>query len=587
MNDLSRLIKEIRRHGWFFILTVFVTLIVTGLGLVTPWIYRGIINLVTEAISIGVTPETWQSFWWWIVIFAIVGLSQNSIDALRWLMINLLRNRIFVSLNSKSLAHLVRLPVTYFENNPVGFVGERVTRGINEIAGLSTATMLDLLPTVLRFVGVLAIMTWFDYRLGLIFLVGVPLFVFITFVRAGILRTMQDKIRNQYEKLGRGIYQMISNIRLVKLFTQEKTEDRKFGKIGNRIHRLLYTQEKYLRGYDILRHVIMQASYVLVVVYGGSLVLNGVYTIGDLVLFITYVQMIFQPLYRLTMMYDQYVRAMRAIRRLFVILDMPTEPAGTDYPKLKIERAGIELKGVNFAYDKKRLKGENNVLRNVNLKIKPSEAVALIGPSGVGKTTLVKLLTRFAEPTSGSISIDGQDINQVDYLSLRDSIAVVLQDDQTFSDTVRNNIKYGKPSASDKEIMGAAKIANIADFISRLPKKLNNYIGERGVKLSGGERQRVAIARAVLKDAPILILDEATSSLDSENERKIQEAMWKLIKGRTTIIIAHRLSTIKKADRIVVIEKGRITEQGNHKELMKKSGYYRRLFTMQGEMLAE
>ena len=587
MSDLSRLIKEARRHMWLFVLIVFITLIITGLGLVIPWIYREIINLVTSTITGEVTSEIWQSFWVWIIIFAIVGLSEKLFNMFRWMFTRLLRTKVFIYLNDKSLAHLMRLPVNYFEDNPIGFIGERLTRGINEIASLSTITLLDLLPAILRFLGVLIIMMIFDFKLGLIFLIGVPLFIYITFVRAKILAKTQDKIRDQHEKLGRSIYQMISNIRLVKLFTQENFEDNRFTRLGKKLYKLIFVQEKYLRLYEIPREFVLEASYILVLSYGGYWVLKGVYTVGDLVLFIMYVQMAFAPLYRLTMMYDNYVRSMRSAKRLFEIWDIPVEPIGKQFKSLKIFGAGIEFKNINFAYKKKRLKGQGSILRNINIKIKPHEVVALIGPSGVGKTTFVKLLTRFVNPMSGDISIDGQKINEVDYISLRKNIAVVLQDEQTFSDTIRNNIKYGKPMMSDKKIMGAARVANIDEFINKLPKRLNTYIGERGVKLSGGERQRVAIARAVLNNAPILILDEATSSLDSESERKIQDAMWKLIKGRTTIIIAHRLSTIKKADKIIVLEKGRITEQGNHEQLMKKSGYYRRLFKMQGEMLAK
>jgi len=587
MDDRKRLIKETRRHTWLFVLIVFMTLIITGLGLVIPWIYREIINLVTNVITGEVTPEIWRSFWMWIVIFAVVGLLEKLFNMFRWMFTRLLRNKVFIYLNDKSLAHLMRLPVNYFEDNPIGFIGERLTRGINEIANLSTITLLDLLPAVLRFLGVLVIMMIFDFKLGLIFLIGVPLFVYITFVRAKILAKTQDKIRDQYEKLGRSIYQMISNIRLVKLFTQENFEDNRFTRLGKKLYKLIFVQEKYLRLYEVPREVVLEASYILVLSYGGYWVLKGVYTVGDLVLFIMYVQMTFNPLYRLTNMYDNYVRSMRSARRLYKIWDMPEEPTGEQFKNLKISGAGIEFKNISFAYKKKRLKGQGNILQNINLKIKPREVVALIGPSGVGKTTFIKLLTRFINPIFGSISIDGQRIDKVNYNSLRKNIAVVLQDEQTFSDTIRNNIKYGKPMTSDKKVVEATRIANIDEFINRLPKKLNTYIGERGVKLSGGERQRVAIARAILKDAPILVLDEATSSLDSESEKKIQNAMWELIKGRTTIIIAHRLSTIKKADKIIVLEKGRITEQGNHEQLMKRSGYYRRLFKMQGEMLIE
>jgi len=310
-------------------------------------------------------------------------------------------------------------------------------------------------------------------------------------------------------------------------------------------------------------------------------------SIGDLILFVAYLGRVFDPLGWLTQIYDQLQVGFVAIGRLFKIWDIV--PAVDDVPNarpLKIEGGEVRFEKVHFAYHtSKRQKGERVVFKNFNLTIRPHEVVAIVGPSGVGKSTLTKLLLRLYDPDKGRVIIDGQDIATVTQDSLRKNVGTVMQEVAALNNTLQYNLKYGSPRANLARIAGATKAANLYEFVMSLPRKFKTKIGERGVRLSGGEKQRLAIARALLKDAPILILDEATSALDSENEALIQEALWKLIEGKTAIIIAHRLSTVKRANRVIVLENGKITEEGSHEQLMKRSGYYRRLFTLQGAML--
>lgn len=593
MKDLKRLLVETKPlHAALFLLLL-LAVAASLLGLVTPWLYRELVNFLTTRELSEVFRRYLGNYSPGIVLLALVVIYfaidflRMALSQLQYYIESVTGVRSNVLLTKLSLQRILGMSVGFFEKKAPGMLSARISSGISEIYGIARSVLANVIPLALNFIVAVIILLMFDRLLSLVFAVIAPLYVALTIWRSRIMRFWEKKIRAQWERQHRLLIDSFYHQQLIKEFSREDYETQRLNAVQNRILSLRKSQERWLRWTGILRDSVGILGYVWVYGYGGYLVLSGGLLIGDLILFVAYLQRVMGPLGDVMRIYDSIQVGMVSVRRLFKLWDFKDEVKDLpDAQPIRVSEGGIEFKGVSFSYkNTAKFKGEKLVFRNLNLRIKPSEVVALVGPSGVGKSTFVKLLMRFYDPVKGQVLIDGQDIKQVTQRSLRKHIAGVMQDVAVFSNSIGYNIKYGKPTATDQQVANVAKVANLYDFITSLRKKFKTMVGEKGIRLSGGERQRLAIARAILKDAKIIVMDEATSALDSENERKIQDAMWKLIAGRTTIIIAHRLSTVKRADRIVVFDKGRILEQGTHDELMKKSGYYRRLFTMQGELL--
>ncbi|MGD8437585.1 MAG: lipid A export permease/ATP-binding protein MsbA [Syntrophobacterales bacterium] len=484
--------------------------------------------------------------------------------------------RIVAHLRQQLYDHLQRLPLSFFDRMPTGLLMSRVTNDVNLIQGAVSNAITGLLKDPLTLVGLLAVMFARDWQLSLIAMVVLP-FAFFPVVKFGrMLRRISTKSQESMGDISVILQETISGSRIVKAFGMEEYEKERFNRENIRYFRYLMKSVMVRALSSPLMEFLGGIAIVFVILYGGYRVIQGVSTPGEFFSFLGALLLLYEPIKRLSRINNVVQEGIAAATRIYDVLD--TSPGIQDAPdaiELPPIQQELELRNVQFRYD------NEPVLKDIYLKVSAGEVIAIVGVSGAGKSTLVDLIPRFYEVSEGTVLIDGIDVRNVTMDSLRNQIGIVTQQTILFNDTVRNNIAYGDISKSDGEIIAAAKAANAYDFIMKMDQGFDSVIGEQGARLSGGERQRLCIARALLKNAPILILDEATSSLDSEAELEVQKALENLMAGRTTLVIAHRLSTIQNADRIVVISNGRIVEEGRHDELLECDGEYCRLYDMQ------
>lgn len=579
MKNIKRIFKLLfltKKNTFILLSLIFIASI---LGLIVPWIYKNIIDLLTNTIK-GDTDYQLaiHTLFRSTIILTIIFISEGGVNIItnywwaKWYLelAHLLRMKVF--------NHIQNLSLEYFEEESVGKIKERADRGIWDLQEVLDGIFMIILPQILIMVIVVIILIKINFYLTVLSFIGLPLHIILTYTMTKKLIKKYDQARNAFEKLSGRIVQAITNIKLVKSFVKESYEIKRVNDLSllavKRDKESIFLRQKY----NFPRFLAVIVSRIAIFGYGGYLAIQGDITIGTIVLFFSYAERIYQPLWWMTWVFDNIQKSMRSVKRVFDLLEQ--KPKIIDKPGAKTltkVKGRVDFENITFAYKKRK-----PVLKNINFEIKPGEMIALVGPSGAGKSTVVKLLLRFYDPQKGQILIDGYDIKNVTQDSLRQNISIVLQETILFNDTVKANIIYGKPNASEKEIIAAAKMAYAHNFIQKLPKKYNTLVGERGVKLSAGEAQRIALARAIIKNPSILILDEATSQLDSESERLIQKALRKITKKRTTLIIAHRLSTVMKADKILVIKNGRIIESGKHKDLIKrKNSFYKYLFELQ------
>ncbi len=486
-------------------------------------------------------------------------------------------SRIMRDIADDSFAYLHQHSVGFFINRFVGSLVRKVNRLVRAFEVLGDQVVWSILPLFLRIIIVVVVFLSLNPILGLGLLAWVVIMLVVNYIFSMYkLRYDSETARLDSEVTGRLADTITNNINL-KIFTSFKAEWKAFKNLTHQQHKVRQ------HAWTLDEHMNFVQSYLFIalefgIFYGGiKLWQMGTITVGDFVLFQAYFLMLFSQIWELGRIIRKIYEQLAEAEEMVTILHTPHEIQ--DRPraqKLKVTAGKIEFRTVDFAYTKTR-----NVLKNFSLTIAPGERVGLVGPSGSGKTTITALLLRYYDVVRGEIIIDGQNIQKVTQESLREHLSLVPQDPLLFHRTLSENIRYGRPGATEKEVERASRLAHCHEFIQQLSYKYGTYVGERGIKLSGGERQRVAIARAILKNAPILVLDEATSSLDSNSEHLIQDALHNLMKGKTTIVIAHRLSTIMQMDRIVVIEYGVIKETGTHQELLKKGGLYKKLWDMQ------
>jgi len=502
-------------------------------------------------------------------------LVRAAIDGLRGYVMTWTGEKVIFDLRMEIVRHLQSLSLSFFTRRKTGELMSHVTSDATLVHGVITQTIITVLQQILTLVGGLIVIFLMNWRLALLTLVVAPpiglIGQFLGRRIRGISREAQDA---QGEAVG-VLQEAIAEVRTVQAFTREEYESERFRT------KLLITLAKVLERarlsstlFPLIGFLGMAAS-IVVLWYGGHQVIRGEATIGQLVAFLLYAGMVAGPVGALASQWTQVQEAFGAADRIFALLD--TAPEIADAPGATVLASAdgrIGFEDVSFRYAQGPL-----VLTDISTTFEAGRTTALVGPSGAGKTTLVSLVARFYDPTEGRITLDGHDLRDLTVRSVREKIAVVPQEPILFATTVADNIRYGRLDATDTQVRSAAEAANAVEFIDRLPEQYETIVGERGVKLSVGQRQRIAIARALLRDSPVLLLDEATSSLDNESEYLVQEALARLMLGRTTIVIAHRLTTVERADRILVLDRGRIVEDGTHPELIAAKALYWRLYT--------
>ncbi len=572
IRSFSRLLAYVRPNLGWFIISLIALAISTALGLVLPLVVQSLVDGVLIENNFQELNRLGGSL-------LIVFLVQAIFSFINRLSLDYVGEKGIAAIRNEFYAHLQTMSLRFYANGRTGSILSLLTNDISLLKDAITSNLTSLLRQVLTLIGASIFLFILDWRLTLLILTGIPI-ISLTMVYLGRkIRAAASEAQEQLGEAANIAEETISGVRIVKSFARESYE---YGRFATQVDATFDASMKRARLSATLAPIIgfmAFASITLTLWFGSYEVINGRLTVGGLVAYLVYTMLVAAPIGQLAGLYAQFQAALGAIDRVFAMLDTPAEI--TDHPKAKpipTLQGHVQFEKVDFDYT-----AEARILRNVTFDTEPGQVIALVGPSGAGKTTLVNLIPRFYDIQDGRITIDGYDIREVTLKSLRQQIGIVPQETILFSDSVFNNIRYGNLEASQEEVEAAAKAANAHDFIMRdLPHSYDTLVGERGIKLSGGQRQRVAIARAILKDPRILILDEATSSLDSESEHLVQDALETLMQGRTSFVIAHRLSTIQNADWVLVLDNGGIVEQGTHTSLLADpNGLYRRLHDMQ------
>ncbi|MFZ0472941.1 MAG: ABC transporter transmembrane domain-containing protein [Bacteroidales bacterium] len=573
LRELSKLYMFLKPYGWLFALGLLCLLVSTGASLLFPKLLGDMVDIANKGEMLERIRSTGALL---MIILTAQALFSYT------------RTRLFVIVTEKTLAsirqhlynHLIRLPMPFFSERRVGELNSRISSDISLLQDSLTGTLADLLSQMLVIIGGITFMMVSSYQLTLFTLAIVPAMALFAFYSGRAIRRYSKKAQSFVAESNTIVEETLQGIQNVKAFTNETFESNRYREKTEQVARTGIKGGKYQAAisFIVLGFFISMAA---VVWRGAAMIADGKMEAGELFSFVIYSGFIGGNIAGMAGVYTRLQKTIGAAENLLLLLDEPTEKIDDNYlPDTAHSLHGqITFEKVGFRYPSR---DEVTVLKDVSFTVEPGQEVAIVGPSGAGKSTLASLLLKFYEPNSGRILFDGRDSSVFPVTALRAQMAVVMQDVFLFGGTIRENIGYGKPGAGEEGIINAAVKANAWDFIRSFPEKLDTVVGERGVQLSGGQRQRIAIARAVLKDPKILILDEATSSLDSESERLVQEALEKLMEGRTSLVIAHRLATIRKADTIIVLNEGTIVEQGTHAELLSNgTGLYKTLTELQ------
>lgn len=570
MNLYFRALKYIKPYWKRGLAAGICTIIAAGGTAYLPFVIKDMVDQVLSEKNTTMLNWIVLSI---IVVFVIRGIAYYGQSYL----MNYVGQRVIIDIRKAVFEKLQRLSMSFYDKHKTGTIMSYVTNDVSALQSAMVDNVVEMITETVILVASIVMMIYLDWKLFLVTFATFPVVLFFIDSFGKRIRKSGSRIQEAAADITSVLQEVASSPRVIKSFVREGYEVERFDKENMNNFR---ANMKYAQLSSTLTPTIEFVAAVgvsIILWYGGNSVINGSITAGSLVAFLTYAVNISNPIKRLSRVIGNIQKALAAAQRVFDVLDLPevikNAPDAKALPKVK---GDVRFNDVSFAYNE-----NEEVLSHVSFEVKPGEMIAFVGPSGAGKSTVASLLPRFYDATNGSITIDGQDIRKVTLDSLREQVGIVPQETVLFNGSVYDNILYGRLDATREEVEAAAKAANAHDFIMQLPNGYETMLGDRGMNISGGQRQRISIARAILKNPQILILDEATSALDTESERVVQEALDRLMVGRTSFVIAHRLSTIKNADKIMVLEKGQLIEQGNHDELMAMDGLYAHLYKIQ------
>ncbi len=575
MKEFVKIIRYSQSLWPYYVGIVLFSVLMSLTALATPFIIKMATDLIVNSLQSG-TANVTGALYLAVALF-LVDAGNTLFTNWGGYLGDVMSAKLRKLLSERYYDHLLSLPQSYYDNELTGTIINRLNRTITEVTQFLNMFANNFFQMYLTMILTLIIVCFYSWELALLLLILYPVFMWLTAKTSKKWQVWQGE-KNLATDIASGRFaEVVTQIRVVKSFIKEKLEIGYFRDKFTETVEITQKQSRYWHNMDVGRRLVLNVIFFAIFAYLFAYTAQGKFTIGEMVLLIQLVNMMRFPIFNMSFIVDNTQKAIAGSRDYFAVMDI--EPDIHDKKaakKLTVKTGRIVYDAVSFSYTK-----DSPVLTDVSFEVEPGQKVALVGESGEGKTTVSSLLLRLYDVTAGNISIDGSSIHEVTQKSLRENIAVVFQEPALFSGTIRENIAYARPGASDKEIQAAAKAANAHEFITKLEKSYDSEIGERGIKLSGGQKQRLAIARAILKDAPILILDEATSSLDSRAESQVQAALERLMKGRTTLIIAHRLSTIAHVDKIVTLRGGTVDEVGSPHELAKTGGIYAELLELQ------
>ncbi|MFC4401494.1 ABC transporter ATP-binding protein [Gracilibacillus xinjiangensis] len=578
MNSIKRYLKFVYPYKWKILLTIVIGIIKFGIPLLIPLIVKYVIDNIIGS-DVMTTSEKLSELFWLMGISALVFIVlRPPIEYYRQYLGQWTGNKVLYDIREKLFDHIQRLSLQFYSRTKTGEIISRVIHDVEQTKNFVMTGLMNIWLDMVTIFIAIGIMLTMDVWLTIVAVALFPLYGISVKIFYGKLRALTRKRSQALAQVQGHLHERVQGIPVTRSFALEDYEQEQFDKQNkNFLDRAIDHTAWNAKTFSIM-NTITDLAPLLVIGFAGYFAITSGLSVGTIAAFIGYMDLVYNPLRRLISSSTILVQSIASMDRVFEFIDEKYDIK--DKPnaeKLSEVDGEVEFEHVSFRYEEE----EEVVLKDISLKVKKGETVALVGMSGGGKSTIISLIPRFYDVTDGRILIDGHDIRDVQVRTLRDKIGMVLQDNILFSESIAANIRMGKPHATDEEVIEAAKAANAHGFISELTNGYDTLVGERGVKLSGGQKQRVAIARVFLKNPPLLILDEATSALDLESESLIQEALEKLASDRTTFIVAHRLSTITHADRIVLIEKGLIVEQGTHQELMQKRGSYYNLYHIQ------